>query len=450
MSKKLPWQKWFWADWKADQRLRLCSLEARGLWVEMLGIMVEGEPFGHLNLNDKVIDEVTLSRLIGATQGEVERGTKELEGAKVFSRSEDGVIYSRRLVREEATRRARAEGGKLGGNPALGVRYNRPGFLYLVKRRSNGWVKIGISVSPNKRIYKLRKQLPNDQVDLIAQGAVDDMGAAERSAHLHFESLRAEGEWFDPDSQSLLRMQNMIQQSVFPLKATLKDSPNPRVQSPESRGQRPDSELSGASAGKEGESDGNQPQEDQGKPRVADNPQDEHQAQGHGHAEGDRRQAPVEGEAGQSHAPAQAAAPGGAGAADPRVGELTALQSAQKRIQDWFDDSPDLYRPGGQNGWRGSTVTKWLRDCGGKAGDSASWEPAARILISYLDECSGKEKLKPGPGPVKNAWGFLSWMLDEYGPHGLPVKSNGNPRRGDSFGMPAAPNSSGEDRGIRC
>jgi hypothetical protein len=55
----------------------------------------------------------------GATLDEVVTWISELEDAGVFSRDEDGCIYSKRMIRDEQVRSARAAGGKLGGNPNL-------------------------------------------------------------------------------------------------------------------------------------------------------------------------------------------------------------------------------------------------------------------------------------------------------------------------------------------
>jgi hypothetical protein len=32
------WSKFYWSDWDGDMRLRLCSLAAQGLWMQMLCI----------------------------------------------------------------------------------------------------------------------------------------------------------------------------------------------------------------------------------------------------------------------------------------------------------------------------------------------------------------------------------------------------------------------------
>jgi hypothetical protein len=81
-------------------------------------MMHQAEPYGHLVVNGLAIPPDTLARMVGASKREAAAWLGELEAAGVFSK-EGSTIVSRRMVRDEEIRKARAEGGKLGGNPAL-------------------------------------------------------------------------------------------------------------------------------------------------------------------------------------------------------------------------------------------------------------------------------------------------------------------------------------------
>ncbi len=116
---KRPAFQFYPGDWLRDPAVRACSLPARGLWIDMICIMHQSEPYGHLALNGHAIDAPLLARMVGGSAREVTALLAELERAGVFDRAEDGRIISRRMVRDEEIRSARAEGGKLGGNPAL-------------------------------------------------------------------------------------------------------------------------------------------------------------------------------------------------------------------------------------------------------------------------------------------------------------------------------------------
>lgn len=113
MSKRPAFQ-FYPGDWRTDPGLRLCALTARGLWIEMMAIMHEGEPYGHLTAQGRPISEDMLARLVGETPAVVRRAMKDLEANGVFSRTDAGVIFSRRMVRDEDVREARAAGGSLG------------------------------------------------------------------------------------------------------------------------------------------------------------------------------------------------------------------------------------------------------------------------------------------------------------------------------------------------
>lgn len=116
---KRPAFQFYPADWRKDAAVQSCSIAARGLWHEMLCIMHECEPYGHLAVNGKAMQEPQLARLVGVTSKECTKLLTELEEAGVFSRTEEGCIHSRRMVRDEHLRNVRAEAGRLGGNPTL-------------------------------------------------------------------------------------------------------------------------------------------------------------------------------------------------------------------------------------------------------------------------------------------------------------------------------------------
>ena len=97
----------------------MCTLAARGLWMEMLCIMAEAKPIGHLVIEGLAPTDTQLAMLAGAPPDQVPELLVELESAGVFSRSVEGVIFSRRMVDDDKKARTARRNGRRGGNPNL-------------------------------------------------------------------------------------------------------------------------------------------------------------------------------------------------------------------------------------------------------------------------------------------------------------------------------------------
>lgn len=108
-----PWMKFYPRDWRGDQALRLVSLQARGLWIEMICIMHEANPYGHLMIADQPLAETALARVVGASVEEIQAMLVELSDAGVLRRTRAGVIYSKRMTddhkRSKEGRKAKLE-----------------------------------------------------------------------------------------------------------------------------------------------------------------------------------------------------------------------------------------------------------------------------------------------------------------------------------------------------
>lgn len=114
-----PWFKFYPSDWRGDAGLRQCSYAARGLWIDLITIMHEANSYGFLLVNGKPQDARKIAAMLGGTERQVEKLLEELEAAGVFSRDDDGTIYSRRMLKDkEKAERDRANGQR-GGNPDL-------------------------------------------------------------------------------------------------------------------------------------------------------------------------------------------------------------------------------------------------------------------------------------------------------------------------------------------
>ncbi len=129
--------KFYPADWRSDPMLRICSLSARGLWLEMIALMHEASPYGHLLIGGKAPTEKQLATLVGADLAALRSSMDELNSAGVFSVNEDGVVFSRRMVRDFDKASADKANGKKGGNPKVKGQVNPPSSSG-VNPRDNG------------------------------------------------------------------------------------------------------------------------------------------------------------------------------------------------------------------------------------------------------------------------------------------------------------------------
>lgn len=135
MSDRRPSFQFYPGDWLRDP-VAGCSLAAQGLWLRLMMIMHDAEPYGclaatlkggdkgtlnpTLNPTLKAWDNPTLARRAGAASVlEYETLLAELLSAGVPGVTNDGIIYSRRMVRDEHKRLACSEAGLRGGNPKL-------------------------------------------------------------------------------------------------------------------------------------------------------------------------------------------------------------------------------------------------------------------------------------------------------------------------------------------
>lgn len=128
---KRPAFQFYPSDWRKDTALQFCSLAARGLWVEMMCIAHECEPYGHLVVNGKAMTAAQIGRLVGISEKECKKFLAELFEAGVPSQTSEGVIFSRRMVRDEEVRNKRAAGGQAGAEhgqkgASFGAKGGRP------------------------------------------------------------------------------------------------------------------------------------------------------------------------------------------------------------------------------------------------------------------------------------------------------------------------------------
>lgn len=102
---KQPAMQFYIGDWMKDPALRVCSLAARGLWMDMLCLMHESPRRGHLvNQRGEPLSTAQLARFVGSTPRTVRALQDELLCNGVYSTDDMKVIFSRRMKREAEMR----------------------------------------------------------------------------------------------------------------------------------------------------------------------------------------------------------------------------------------------------------------------------------------------------------------------------------------------------------
>ena len=91
-------------------------MAAQGLWINMLALMSQSDPFGHLMDGKATMTVSALTHITRQRIANVKRWLEELETHNVYSKDpETDAIYCRRFVREHELSIIRAGAGKLGG-----------------------------------------------------------------------------------------------------------------------------------------------------------------------------------------------------------------------------------------------------------------------------------------------------------------------------------------------
>ncbi len=81
--------------------------------------MYEAIPYGHLLVNGSPPTDTQLAALAGAPSDQVPALIRELESAGVFSKTKEGVIFSRRMTRDQKRNSIAAKNGRKGGEKSL-------------------------------------------------------------------------------------------------------------------------------------------------------------------------------------------------------------------------------------------------------------------------------------------------------------------------------------------
>src|SRR4051794_32554080 len=111
MAEKLPYIQYYPGDYLRDA-VSGCSLAAQGLWLRMMIVAHDSTRYGFLESNGSPMQPETIARRCGCDLAQYETLLSELVAADVPSKTDDGIIFSRRMARDANLRLVRAKAGR--------------------------------------------------------------------------------------------------------------------------------------------------------------------------------------------------------------------------------------------------------------------------------------------------------------------------------------------------
>lgn len=111
------WNKFYWADWESDEKLKMCSPGAQALWMRMLCICAKAD--GYLVIAGRKLGADDMAAQTGWPLDDVRAWWAQLAKWEVFSVEGRGKVYSRKMIRDIRKAEIARQNGKGGGNPSL-------------------------------------------------------------------------------------------------------------------------------------------------------------------------------------------------------------------------------------------------------------------------------------------------------------------------------------------
>lgn len=158
---KRPSFQFYAGDWLKDPAVRAVSLAARGLWIDMLCLMDQSPRRGFLqHVSGQPVSAMQLARMTGCSPDEVLPLLQELDNAGVFSSTDNGIVFSRRMTRDERKRQLCAEAGKKGGGNPTFIGQSKGGTKGGPKRNPKASSSVSSSSSENLPSEDSKPPLP--------------------------------------------------------------------------------------------------------------------------------------------------------------------------------------------------------------------------------------------------------------------------------------------------
>src|SRR3990167_4535342 len=175
MSKLPSWQ-FYPGDWRKDPGVQALSYEERGIWFEILLLMHESEERGKLLLNGQPMSIDRLARLLGLDKDKINSAINTLLELGVMSTYlKTGILYNRRMVRDEEIRRKKSKAGHIGGgNPMFHKGKSNP-YYDKQEDKQIDKQKIGSSSSSSSSISFKKKSKIGYPTDFAVSQAIKNI-----------------------------------------------------------------------------------------------------------------------------------------------------------------------------------------------------------------------------------------------------------------------------------
>lgn len=129
MTAKNPSDTWFFNDWENDEKLKVCSLAAQGLWKRLLCIAARSPERGVVqigSLNCSRTEGLThIASAVGHPPQEIAPLIDELVSSGAAYVDRKGRIFNRRMVDAGKVSAARAKAGEIGAAVTNGKRWGK-------------------------------------------------------------------------------------------------------------------------------------------------------------------------------------------------------------------------------------------------------------------------------------------------------------------------------------
>lgn len=209
-------------DVLTDEKLIECSAESHGVYFRLMCILHKQEKYGLLCLKQKYKQTKSkynnfafmLCKQTPFEQKVIENALIELDEENVIQIDEH-KLSQKRMVRDGELSIIRAECGKKGGSNVT-KQYGKKGFLYLMSDYGE-LNKIGISVNPKNRLYRIRSDHNLKNFMIMDTISVNDMGKTEDLIINYFQDI-IDGEWIKKPYKEVLEKFDLF-------KANLKAKP---------------------------------------------------------------------------------------------------------------------------------------------------------------------------------------------------------------------------------